>query len=115
MLSYALLLQRPTGILTTNKTISLSKTPLNGVFFYGKIILTLNTQLNICMENNNITIADLDTLKNIIDLACTRGAFRGAEISQVGAIYDKLSAFLEVVIAQAQEQEQARQNQNTGE
>ena len=57
------------------------------------------------MENQQITIADLDTIKNIIDLACTRGAFRGAEVSQVGAVYDKLSLFLEAVIAQAKEQE----------
>ena len=57
------------------------------------------------MENQQITIADLDTLKNIIDLACTRGAFRGAEISQVGAVFDKLTAFLEAVIEQAKAQE----------
>ena len=58
------------------------------------------------MENDTqITIADLDTIKNIIDLACTRGAFRGGEISQVGAVYDKLTAFLEAVITQAKEQE----------
>jgi len=54
------------------------------------------------MENTQITIADLDTIKNVIDLATTRGAFRGAELSQVGAVYDKLSVFLETVIAQAQ-------------
>jgi hypothetical protein len=58
------------------------------------------------MENTTqITIADLDTIKNIIDLACTRGAFRGAELTQVGVIYDKLTVFLEAVIAQAQAQE----------
>jgi len=57
------------------------------------------------MDNTQITIADLDTIKNIIDLACTRGAFRGGEISQVGAVYDKLTVFLEAVIAQAQAQE----------
>ena len=57
------------------------------------------------MENTQITIADLDTIKNVIDLACTRGAFRGAEVSQVGAVYDKLSLFLDAVIAQAKEQE----------
>ena len=57
------------------------------------------------MDNTQITIADLDTIKNIIDLACTRGAFRGGEISQVGAVYDKLNSFLEAVIAQAQAQE----------
>jgi len=59
------------------------------------------------MDNTQITIADLDTIKNIIDLACTRGAFRGGEISQVGAVYDKLAVFLEAVIAQAQAQEAA--------
>jgi uncharacterized protein YggE len=74
------------------------------------------------MENNTqITIADLDTIKNIIDLACTRGAFRGAEISQVGAVFDKLTEFLNAVIAQAKAQEEANQsadadnNQSQGE
>jgi hypothetical protein len=59
------------------------------------------------MENNiqQITVADLDTIKNIIDLACTRGAFRGGEISQVGAVFDKLTVFLDAVIAQAKAQE----------
>jgi len=61
------------------------------------------------MENNTqptqITIADLDTLKNIVDLASTRGAFRGAELTQVGAVYDKLSAFLGEIVAQAQAQQ----------
>jgi hypothetical protein len=57
------------------------------------------------MDNTQITIADLDTIKNIIDLACTRGAFRGAELSQVGLVYDKLTAFLEAVITQAKAQE----------
>ena len=57
------------------------------------------------MDNTQITIADLDTIKNIIDLACTRGAFRGAELSQVGVVYDKLNLFLEAVIEQAKAQE----------
>ena len=57
------------------------------------------------MDNTQITIADLDTIKNIIDLACTRGAFRGAELTQVGVVYDKLTLFLEAVIEQAKAQE----------
>ena len=65
------------------------------------------------MENTNdptqITIADLDTLRNIVDLASTRGAFRGAELTQVGAIYDKLTSFLDAIIAQAKAQEEANQ------
>jgi hypothetical protein len=58
------------------------------------------------MENTTqITISDLDTIKNIINLAATRGAFRGEELSQVGVVYDKLAAFLEAVIEQAKAQE----------
>lgn len=69
------------------------------------------------MENTNdptqITIADLDTLKNIVDLASTRGAFRGAELTQVGAIYDKLTAFLDAIIAQAKAQSEAAEGSAT--
>lgn len=61
--------------------------------------------VNICMDNTQITIADLDMIKNIIDLASTRGAFRAAEMKQVGEVYDKLAAFLAAVVAQAQAQE----------
>jgi hypothetical protein len=57
------------------------------------------------MDNTQITIADLDTLKNIIDLASTRGAFRAAEMKEIGEVYNKLSSFLEAVVAQAKEQE----------
>jgi hypothetical protein len=57
------------------------------------------------MDSTQITIADLDTIKNVIDLASTRGAFRGAELTQVGMVYDKLTVFLEAVIAQAKAQE----------
>jgi len=57
------------------------------------------------METNTITISDLDTIKNIINLAATRGAFRGEELSMVGTVYDKLTVFLEAVIEQAKAQE----------
>lgn len=56
------------------------------------------------MENQSITVADLNMLKNIIDLASTRGAFRAAELKEVGEVYNKLVLFLEAVVAQAQEQ-----------
>jgi hypothetical protein len=61
--------------------------------------------LNICMENN-ITVADLSLIKGIIDLASTRGAFRAAEMKQVGEVYEKLSVFLDAVVAQAKAQEE---------
>lgn len=70
--------------------------------------------VNIYMENTQqITIADLDTIKNVIDLACTRGAFRGAELSQVGAVYDKLALFLDAVVAQAKAQEEITAESST--
>ena len=67
------------------------------------------------MENKEITIADLGLLKNIIDLASTRGAFRAAEMQEVGEVYNKLTAFLEAVIAQAKVQEDSRDSQTQGE
>jgi hypothetical protein len=60
------------------------------------------------MENiteNQITIVDLDLLRNIINLACTRGAFNGAEAKQVGEVYEKLSNFLQAVVEQAKAQD----------
>jgi hypothetical protein len=65
------------------------------------------------MENNTITIADLDTIKNIINLAATRGAFRGEELTMVGTVYDKLTEFLSAVIEQAKAQEAANAETST--
>jgi hypothetical protein len=49
-----------------------------------------------------ITISDLATIKELIDLACTRGAFRADEMTSIGQVYDKLTGFLNTVIAAAQ-------------
>jgi hypothetical protein len=54
---------------------------------------------------NNITVADLNLLKNIIDLASTRGAFRAGEMKEIGEVYNKLAEFLDAVVAQAAAQE----------
>ena len=75
------------------------------MFLFVKINQRPAPVLNIYMENDTITIADLDTVKNIINLAATRGAFRGEELSMVGSVYDKLVAFLSAVIEQAKAQE----------
>jgi hypothetical protein len=58
-------------------------------------------------QQDTITVTDLDNLRSIVDIAASRGAFRGAELSQVGAVFDKLNRFLEAVLAQAQAQEEA--------
>lgn len=60
-----------------------------------------NTTQNL-QPTNEITVADLDMLRQIVDLASSRGAFRGPELSQVGEVYNKLSRFLEQAIAQNQ-------------
>lgn len=54
----------------------------------------------------SISLNDLGLLLNIVDLASKRGAFQGAELSQVGAIFDKLNAFLTFVAEQQAEQAQ---------
>jgi hypothetical protein len=62
--------------------------------------------LNIYMDNNTtppqITIQDLIMIKDLIDVACARGAFKADEMSSVGQVYDKLTGFLNTVIASAQ-------------
>ena len=65
------------------------------------------------MENQSITVSDLDALRNIIDLACTRGAFRANEVKQVGELHEKLTKFLEAVVAQAQAQEAEQAKEQT--
>jgi hypothetical protein len=62
--------------------------------------------LNICMENTQLTIADLASIHSIIEAASQRGAFRANELTQVGAVYDKLSAFLQAAQAQVEAAEQ---------
>lgn len=59
----------------------------------------------------SISLQDLQVLLQIVDLASSRGAFRGAELTQVGAIFDKLNAFLSFVADQqkAREEEAAKQ------
>ena len=54
------------------------------------------------MENAQLPIADLASIHSIIDAACTRGAFKAAEMKQVGEIYEKLTTFLQAVKTQAE-------------
>ena len=44
-----------------------------------------------------LTITDLANVRSIIDAAVRRGAFGAAELSAVGADYDKLDSFLKSV------------------
>lgn len=55
--------------------------------------------------DTNITITDLIAIRNIINTAAERGAFKAEEMADVGTAYNKLNKFLEAVVAQAAAQE----------
>jgi|688.fasta_scaffold45400_5 hypothetical protein len=43
---------------------------------------------------DSIQFGDIILLRQIIDLACSRGAFRGDELSDIGAVYDRLTMLI---------------------
>lgn len=45
-------------------------------------------------QTTSLSLGDLIELKTIVEVASGRGAFQAKELSTVGRIYDKLSAFL---------------------
>lgn len=49
------------------------------------------------LEPVQLTIADLQLISRIVDLASRRGAFQAAELSQVGDAFNKLTSFLAYV------------------
>lgn len=68
-------------------------------------------------QPESISVNDLNALLQIVDLATSRGAFRGAELTQVGTVFDKLNTFLSFVAAQQQATEEAatESEEDTGE
>jgi hypothetical protein len=57
------------------------------------------------MENTQLTLADLASIHSMIEAACSRGAFKAGEMSQVGPVFDKLSNFLNAATQQNNEVE----------
>lgn len=51
-----------------------------------------------------LTVQDLNAIKQIIDVASQRGAFKPNEMVVVGTTYSKLETFLNAVAAQGQQQ-----------
>ena len=66
---------------------------------------------NTTLPPTQITVADLDSLRAIVDLAAQRGAFRGAELQQVGAVFDKLTTFLNSVVEAAKANAEGTDNE----
>jgi hypothetical protein len=67
----------------------------------GEFLMTESVE-NLNNETTNqptLTIQDVQNALRIIDVAAERGAFRGAELSQVGGVRDRVAAFLETVAA----------------
>lgn len=63
--------------------------------------------------DTNISITDLVAIRNIMNMAAERGAFKAEEMLEVGTVYTKLNTFLEAVIAQAAAQEAAADTAET--
>jgi len=53
--------------------------------------------------DNDLNINDLNAMKQIIDIASGRGAFKAGEMEAVGKIYNKLANFLAQVAAKGQQ------------
>ncbi len=71
--------------------------------------MSANTRLNIYMENVQLTIGDMASLKALLEAAVNRGAFRANELTTVGAVYDKLAQFVDAATDQLAEQQQQAQ------
>ena len=65
-------------------------------------------QAPISVEPVSITVTDLQALVNLIDVASSRGAFRGPELTAVGTLYSKLATFLQQVTDASAEQQAAQ-------
>jgi hypothetical protein len=55
------------------------------------------------VESTDLNLNDLAVLRNIVDVASQRGAFKAAELEPVGKIYNKLSAFLDNIAAKKEQ------------
>jgi len=56
-----------------------------------------------------LTVNDLSSIKSIIDVASSRGAFKPNEMTVVGNVYTKLETFLAAVAQQAEQQNGSEQ------
>jgi hypothetical protein len=58
---------------------------------------TTNTETAQQPQGPDLNVSDLLALKNIIEVATTRGAFKATELEAVGKTFNKLNTFLEAV------------------
>ena len=60
---------------------------------YKKLMSEENTTEEV--QAPEVNIGDMGAILQIIDVASTRGAFKGQELSSVGAIRDRVAAFVD--------------------
>lgn len=53
------------------------------------------------VPDNVVTLTDLQNILVIIDLASTRGAFRGPELQPIGQLFDKVDRFVKAAMPPA--------------
>lgn len=70
--------------------------------------MTEETQTN---EVPTITVNDVSALLRIVDTAAERGAFRGNELTAVGAVRDKAAAFVAYIVAAQEAAEAAAEDE----
>lgn len=60
----------------------------------------MNDQVTQPQQDSTINLADLQNILTVLDLASSRGAFRGAELEPVGQLYNKFKKFVDAAAAQ---------------
>ena len=61
---------------------------------------SMNDQPTQPQADSTINLADLQNILVVLDLASSRGAFRGAELEPVGQLYNKFKKFVDAAAAQ---------------
>lgn len=81
---------------------------------YKKLMSEENTN-NEEVQAPEVNIGDMGAILQIIDVASTRGAFKGAELSSVGAIRDRVAAFVDFYTPKKEEAEAGETEENSEE
>ena len=58
-------------------------------------------------KSKSITIKNLLNVRNLLDIAVERGAFKATEMSVFGTIYDEFSQGLDEIVRQSNEEQKA--------
>jgi hypothetical protein len=56
-------------------------------------------------KSPELSLNDLASIRNLIEVVTQRGAFKANELSSVGVLFDKLNVFLEASLAKQQEEQ----------